>query len=78
MTIKSVAKEKCESCSTRASAGCPVADSCHMDAIRLDENGLPCIAYPKDCDSCFLCELDCPHGAVAVSAEVPLPFLERC
>jgi NAD-dependent dihydropyrimidine dehydrogenase PreA subunit len=78
MTIKKVAKDKCKSCSIRVDKGCPVVDSCHMDAIRLDEKGLPYIAYPKDCDSCFLCEIDCPNGAVTVSAEVSLPFLERC
>ena len=78
MTIKKVAKDTCKSCSIRVNTGCPVADSCHMDAIRLDEEGFPCIAYPRDCDSCFLCEIDCPNGAVSVSAEASLPFLERC
>ena len=35
------------------------------------------IAYPEDCDSCFLCSLGCPYEAVEVSVEVPLPFLTR-
>ena len=77
MTIKRIAKDKCESCTLRVSAGCPVMESCHTDAIRLDEEGFPYIAYPGDCDSCFLCHLDCPNEAVEVSAEITLPFLTR-
>jgi len=77
MTIKRIRREKCEVCTIRKKMGCPVMESCHMDVIRLDEKGFPSIAYGNDCDSCFLCELDCPNGAVEVSAEVSLPFLER-
>jgi NAD-dependent dihydropyrimidine dehydrogenase PreA subunit len=77
MTIKSIARHKCEPCSFRVNAGCPIMESCHTDVIRLDKKGFPYITYPDDCDSCFLCELNCPHKAVVVSAEVPLLFLER-
>jgi NAD-dependent dihydropyrimidine dehydrogenase PreA subunit len=77
MTVRNFAKDTCESCGLRINDGCPVMDSCHMDVIRLDGEGFPSIAYSNDCDSCFLCELDCPNGAVTVSAEVSLPFLER-
>ena len=77
MTIKEFDKDKCVSCSLRAGDGCPVMESCHTDVIRLDEEGFPYVAYPKDCDSCFLCTLDCPEDAVEVSAEIPLPFLTR-
>ena len=78
MTIKAITREKCESCSLRAGVGCPVMESCHTDAIRLDEGGFPFIAYPGDCDCCFFCQLDCPYGAVTVSAQMALPFLVTC
>jgi NAD-dependent dihydropyrimidine dehydrogenase PreA subunit len=77
MTVKQIKRDKCKACLLRRKPGCPVMDSCHMDVIRLDEEGFPAIVYESDCDSCFLCELDCPNGAVEVSAEVSLPFLER-
>ncbi len=77
MTVRNIVRDTCKSCKLRITAGCPVMDSCHMDVIRLDAEGCPQIVYPDDCDSCFLCELDCPNRAVTVSAEVSLPFLER-
>ena len=77
MTIKKIDRGVCESCSLRTSVGCPVTESCHTDAIRLDEGGFPYIAYPDDCDCCFLCQLDCPNGAVEVSAQAPFPFLAK-
>jgi NAD-dependent dihydropyrimidine dehydrogenase PreA subunit len=73
--IKNIAKNKCESCSLRMSDGCPIDDSCHADVIRLDEGGFPYIAYPDDCDPCFICYLDCPYEAVEVSGQVPVPFI---
>lgn len=77
MTIKSLSREICETCRLRTGIGCPIMESCSVDVIRLEKGGFPRIAYPKDCDSCFLCQLDCPHGAVKVSAEVPMPFLAK-
>ena len=77
MTVKRIEKNKCEACLLRKEKACPVMESCHMDVIRLDEEGFPLVVYGSDCDSCFLCELDCANGAVEVSAEVSLPFLER-
>jgi NAD-dependent dihydropyrimidine dehydrogenase PreA subunit len=77
MSIKRIDSSKCESCTFAAAGECPVMDACHMDVIRLDESGKPLFAYPEDCDSCFMCEVDCPNGAVEVSARVDLPFLER-
>jgi NAD-dependent dihydropyrimidine dehydrogenase PreA subunit len=73
--IKNIARDKCNSCSLKTTAGCPVVDSCHTDAIRLDENGFPYVAYGDDCDTCFLCYQDCPNEAVDVSARIPVPFL---
>ena len=75
MTIKSIDKDACKSCQLRIEDRCPVMESCPTDVIRVDERKQPYIAYPDDCDSCFLCQLDCPHGAVHVSAEISLPLL---
>jgi NAD-dependent dihydropyrimidine dehydrogenase PreA subunit len=76
--IKKITRNLCEPCSLRLGVGCPVAESCHTDAIRLGEEGFPHIAYPDDCDSCSLCQLDCPYGAVDVSARIELPLLVKC
>ena len=75
MALKKIDKEICRDCSIRVESGCPIEESCPTDVIRLDKAGLPYIAYPDDCMSCFLCEIDCPKGAVELSALVPLPFL---
>ena len=75
MTIKRIAKDACETCQLLKASGCPVMESCPTDVIRLDKEGFPYVAYLDDCMSCFLCEIDCPEGAVKVSAEVPLPFI---
>ena len=77
MTINRIAKDICDACRLRTGVGCPIMESCSVDVIRLDKGGFPNIVYSNDCDSCFLCQLDCPNGAVKVSAEVPLPFLDR-
>ena len=75
MTIKKIIRDTCKTCALRTGPGCPVIDSCHTDALRPDEGGFPSIAYPGDCDCCSLCQMDCPAGAVVVSAEMPLPHL---
>lgn len=75
MTIKRISRDICETCSLRASVGCSIMESCHTDAIRLDEEGFPYIAYPDDCDCCFFCQIDCSNRAVTVSAEAPQPLL---
>ena len=75
MTIKSIDKDTCEPCRLRTGEGCPVVESCPTDVIRLDKQDKPYIAYPDDCDSCFLCQLDCLNGAVKVSAEINLSQL---
>jgi NAD-dependent dihydropyrimidine dehydrogenase PreA subunit len=77
LAIKRIIRKICESCPLRVGVGCPVQESCHTDAIRLGEEGFPYIAYPDDCDCCFLCQLDCPNGAVEVSARMALPLLAK-
>lgn len=78
MTIRRIIRDTCETCSLRTGTGCPVIESCHTDALRLNDGGYPTIAYPGDCDCCSLCQIDCPEGAVVVSAEMPVPHLASC
>ena len=54
-------------------------DVCPLDVIRLDEKtGKPLIKYLRDCQSCFLCEIECPTEAIFVTPDretrVPLPW----
>jgi NAD-dependent dihydropyrimidine dehydrogenase PreA subunit len=72
MGIRKINYERCTGCGT-------CADHCPMDVIRInDENGKPFIKYLRDCQSCFLCEVDCPVAAVYVSPDrerrIPLPW----
>ena len=52
-------------------------DICPMDCFAMREKQVV-LAYPKDCMSCFLCEIQCPEGSIDVSADraraVPLPY----
>ncbi len=55
----------------RLCTGCgKCIDVCPMDVFRMDEpTEKPFIKYIRDCQSCFLCERDCPEEAIYV---VPL------
>jgi NAD-dependent dihydropyrimidine dehydrogenase PreA subunit len=45
-------------------------DVCPMDVIRADgKSGKPFIKYLRDCQSCFLCEMECPVGAIYVTPD---------
>ena len=46
------------------------AEICPMDAIRLDDDGKPYLAY-DECWYCGSCECDCPQEAIRVE----MPFL---
>ncbi|OGA08576.1 MAG: hypothetical protein A3G26_10185 [Betaproteobacteria bacterium RIFCSPLOWO2_12_FULL_65_110] len=48
--------------------GCNVCvDVCPMDVIRIDPVGNKAyIKYRRDCQSCFLCEVECPEDAIEV------------
>ncbi len=50
--------------------GCGICvDSCMMDVIYFNEGKKKaCIKYPKDCQACFLCQVDCPVNAITISA----------
>ncbi len=56
--------------------GCGICVAqCPMDVLRLDdsrERPKAVIQYLRDCQSCALCETECPEGAIIV-----LPFFER-
>jgi NAD-dependent dihydropyrimidine dehydrogenase PreA subunit len=39
---------------------------CPLDVIRLDEEGKPYVEYPDECQLCFICQVECPVGAVRV------------
>ncbi|MFC2056775.1 ferredoxin family protein [Chloroflexota bacterium] len=60
MPIEKIDIYKCNGCKT-------CVDACPADVIRFDENkGVPYIAYPEDCDFCFLCEDTCPLNCIYV------------
>jgi len=46
--------------------GCGICvDHCPMDVLRLDpETKKAFIQYIRDCQSCFLCETECPQSAI--------------
>lgn len=54
--------------------GCRLCfDICPMDVFRMDEErGKAFIKYLRECQSCFLCEAECPEGAIYVT-----PYRER-
>lgn len=60
--------------------GCGICvETCPLDVIRMDEGkNKAYVAYSKDCQSCFLCEIDCARDAIYVTAGrakyIPLPW----
>lgn len=66
MGINRIRDELCTGCGT-------CVEICPMDVLRMDvEKGKAFIKYIQDCQSCFLCERDCPEEAIRV-----IPFFER-
>jgi len=43
-------------------------DACPTDVLRNDASaGKVTIAYPNDCQACYLCQDDCPQHCIVVS-----------
>lgn len=60
--IKNIDETVCTGCET-------CVESCMMDVIYFDrEKEKAYIAYPDDCQACFLCTNDCPAGAITIDA----------
>ena len=57
--ITRIDKEKCNGCGT-------CTEKCPLDTIRLDDHRKAFIAYPEDCMTCYICEMNCPQGAIYV------------
>lgn len=49
--------------------GCTACvDFCPTDVLRINPtNGKAYIKYVSDCITCFICEIECPVGAIRVS-----------
>lgn len=62
MTIRSIDYSKCNQCGT-------CYETCPMDVFVKQEKIY--INHRNDCMSCYLCEMDCPTGAIDVSPERP-------
>jgi NAD-dependent dihydropyrimidine dehydrogenase PreA subunit len=54
--------------------GCGICvEICPLDVLRMDrERKTAFIKYIEDCQSCFLCEVECPADAIEV-----IPIRER-
>ncbi len=50
-----------------ACTGCGVCvDTCPPDVLRMDEENKAIVAYPEDCQGCFVCQWDCKFEALRV------------
>ena len=72
MGIRKIDRKLCIGCGK-------CVEHCPMDVFRMDKaTKRPYIAYLRDCQSCFLCERDCPVGALWVTPvrerRIPLPW----
>ena len=52
--------------------GCGLcALACPVDVIRMDAAGAKAVvAYPGDCQVCYLCEDDCPTHSISLSHDI--------
>lgn len=72
MGIRRIDHDKCIGCGT-------CIEDCPMNVLVLDEKKEKAIIkYLRDCQSCFLCERECPTEAIYVTPDrerrIPLPW----
>ena len=66
MGIQRIDVERCNGCKH-------CVEICPQDVLRFDRmKKKPVIQYLRDCQSCFLCELECPRQAIHVT-----PYREK-
>ncbi len=66
MGVRKINEELCNGCKT-------CFNYCPMDVFRFHEgNKKAYINYVEDCQGCFLCEVECPQGAITC-----VPIFER-
>ncbi len=69
MTIKLLNTTACNKCNGNYLC----IESCHADVLRIEPSNMkPAIIYPEDCDSCLVCEMVCPSGALRVMPDIRL------
>jgi NAD-dependent dihydropyrimidine dehydrogenase PreA subunit len=57
--ITKIDKELCNGCGI-------CEETCPLDTIRLGDDTKAYIAYPEDCMTCYMCEMNCSLGAIYV------------
>ncbi len=69
MAVQSLDETLCNGCGLCVQ-GCP------MDVLRMDaESGLAKMLHVQDCQTCYVCEEDCPRGAIYVAPEMGRPAI---
>lgn len=63
MSTVSINAELCTGCGN-------CLQSCPTDVFALQTNGIAYVRYPQDCHVCFLCQDDCPVGAIKVDYKI--------
>lgn len=61
--ISLLVQDRCTQCNR-------CVDVCPTNVFDLRADAPPAIARPQDCQTCFLCELYCPHDALFVDPDV--------
>lgn len=66
MGIQRIDSKRCNGCGH-------CAEICPQDVLRLDRKKKRAVVhYLRDCQSCFLCEMECPRQAIHVT-----PYREK-
>ncbi|MHB8618629.1 MAG: 4Fe-4S dicluster domain-containing protein [Chloroflexota bacterium] len=59
-----------------SSSACTICGTCVLtcptDVLRMGPgNSRPIVAYPDDCQGCFVCQFDCPFDAIRLVYDEP-------